>query len=144
MRNAPRLLGTAVLLAISLTVATAADRPLPTWKHLSSKNGDLPVPPGGSTQQTGAVVGDFDGDRVNDFILSFRQKPPALAWYRRTVTGWDVYAIEEDYLTIEAGGAVGDLDGDGDPDLLNKPYAWETPRVDVWVNNGSGGSKGGS
>ena len=24
------------------------------WKHLSSKSGDLPAPPGGSTQQTGA------------------------------------------------------------------------------------------
>ena len=59
------------------------------------------------TQQTGAVIGDFDGDRVNDFILSFRQKPPAVVWYRGTGTGWDVYVIEKDYLTIEAGGAAG-------------------------------------
>ena len=43
-------------------------------------------------------------------MLSFRQKPPALVWYRRTVTGWDVYVIEKDYLTIEAGGAVYDID----------------------------------
>ena len=29
------------------------------------------------------------------------------------------------------------LDGDGDLDLLNKPYNWDTPRVDVWLNNGT-------
>jgi hypothetical protein len=31
---------------------------------------------------------------------------------------------------------VADLDGDGDPDILDKPYTWETPRVDVWLNGG--------
>jgi hypothetical protein len=34
---------------------------------------------------------------------------------------------------------VGDLDGDGDLDILGKPYIWDTPRVDVWLNQ-SGGS----
>jgi hypothetical protein len=33
---------------------------------------------------------------------------------------------------------VADLDGDGDLDILNKPYNWEAPRVDVWLNNGTG------
>ena len=28
---------------------------------------------------------------------------------------------------------VADLNGDGLPDLLDKPYNWETPRVDVWL-----------
>lgn len=107
--------------------------PDPAWQHLSSKRGELPAPPGGSTQQTGAVVADFDRDGTNDFILSFRQKPPALVWYRRIATGWKQFVIEKDYLTIEAGGAVFDIDGDGDLDLLNKPYNWETPRVDVWL-----------
>ena len=32
---------------------------------------------------------------------------------------------------------VGDLDGDGDQDILGKPYNWDTPRVDVWLNNGT-------
>lgn len=32
---------------------------------------------------------------------------------------------------------LGDLDGDGDLDILNKPYALGTPRVDVWLNNGT-------
>jgi len=44
--------------------------------------------------------------------------------------------IETDYLTIEAGGAVHDIDGDGDLDILDEPYNWEAPRVDVWINEG--------
>ena len=78
---------TLMFLGILLGIASALGAPDPVWKNLSSKRGDLPAPPGGSTQQTGAVVGDFDGDGDNDFILSFRQKPPALVWYRRTATG---------------------------------------------------------
>jgi len=31
---------------------------------------------------------------------------------------------------------VADLDGDGDLDILGKPYTWDTPRVDVWLNQG--------
>src|SRR3990167_90738 len=52
------------------------------WEHLSSKNGTLPVP-GTSTQQTAAVMADLGGDRVNGFVLGFREKAPALVWYRR-------------------------------------------------------------
>jgi hypothetical protein len=103
------------------------------WQRLSSKTGDLPVPPGGSVMQTGAVVGDFDGDGVNDFVLSFRQKPPALVWYRRQGTGWDLYVIEHDYLTIEAGGAVCDIDGDGDRDIVFGGD-WQSPNVWWWEN----------
>ena len=29
---------------------------------------------------------------------------------------------------------LGDLDGDGDVDILGKPYNWDTPRVDIWIN----------
>jgi PKD repeat protein len=30
---------------------------------------------------------------------------------------------------------VGDLDGDGDLDILGKPWNWSTPRLDIWLNN---------
>ncbi|HWC00199.1 MAG TPA: VCBS repeat-containing protein [Bryobacteraceae bacterium] len=33
-------------------------------------------------------------------------------------------------------GKLADLDGDGRLDILNKPYTWDTPRVDVWLNRG--------
>ncbi len=35
-------------------------------------------------------------------------------------------------------GRVADFDGDGDLDILQKPYAWNAPRVDIWLNNGTG------
>jgi hypothetical protein len=35
---------------------------------------------------------------------------------------------------------VADLDGDGDLDILGKPYNWETPRLDIWINKGLKGS----
>lgn len=103
------------------------------WKHLSSSKGQLPAP-GKSHQQTGAVIFDVDKDGVNDFILSFREQPPALVWYRRRKEGWDRYVIDSSYQTVEAGGAVYDIDQDGDPDLVmgadyqgDQVWWWENP-----------------
>lgn len=33
---------------------------------------------------------------------------------------------------------IGDLDGDGDADVLSKPYIWKTPRVDIFLQKGTG------
>lgn len=37
---------------------------------------------------------------------------------------------------------LADLDGDGDLDILTKPYTWDAPRIDVWLNNGTAKSQG--
>jgi len=158
LTTAPMIAVAMALLSPLASRATAADAPKPArdapaqagtpggfgaveaaglrWLHLSSRRGDLPVPTT-SRQQTAAVVADLDNDGLNDFVLAFREKGPALVGYRRTKAGWDRYVIEKEYLTIEAGGAVWDIDGDGYPDLVfggdwqsNKVWWWRNPGKD--------------
>jgi sugar phosphate isomerase/epimerase len=103
------------------------------WSHLSTATGDLPLP-GPSTEQTGALVGDLDKSGVNGFVLSFRKTAPALVWYRPSGKSWDRYVIDPSSLTVEAGGAMYDIDGDGYPDLVfgadyqgDEVWWWENP-----------------
>ncbi|MCI0624537.1 MAG: FG-GAP-like repeat-containing protein [Acidobacteria bacterium] len=104
------------------------------WTHLSSAKGDLPVPHQESKQQTGLLVSELDKDGIADFVVSYRVAAPALVWFRRSDKGWDRYVIEKDFLTVEAGGAAYDIDGDGDLDIVfgadsqNKQlWWWENP-----------------
>ncbi|MCB0046993.1 MAG: VCBS repeat-containing protein [Caldilineaceae bacterium] len=104
------------------------------WRHLVDGSETLPTPPG-STDQTASLVLDVDRDGVNDFIIGARREPgPAVVWYRRTARDWQIYIIENEVLPIEAGGAVHDVDGDGDLDIVfgsdsndNKIWWWENP-----------------
>jgi sugar phosphate isomerase/epimerase len=102
------------------------------WTHLSSSKGELPVP-GESKQQTGNLIADFDQDGVKDFVVSFRQKAPALVWYRRQQNGWSRYVIEPEFLTVEAGGAAFDIDSDGDLDIVFGGD-WQSDEVWWWEN----------
>jgi hypothetical protein len=111
--------GARLLLAIilGLTLSFPGTAVEIQWRHLSSKTGDLPVP-NESQQQTACLVLDVDKYGVNDFVLGFRQKALAFVWFRRNTNGWSRYVVEQEYLTIEAGDAVRDIDGDGDADLV--------------------------
>ena len=106
------------------------------WKHLSTVNGDLPVPNSGK-EQTASLVCDIDKDGTNDFAIAERTQAPALVWYRRSTSGWTRYIVEAGPLHIEAGSDALDLDADGDLDIVfagdwqnNRVWWWENPYPD--------------
>ena len=102
------------------------------WKHLSTATGDLPVPSRG-TEQCSATVADFDGDGVNDFVITQRTAPDSAVLYRRDRTGWRRYVIEPAPLHIEAGSLAVDVDGDGHPDFI-AAGDWKSNQIWWWQN----------
>jgi hypothetical protein len=90
------------------------------WKHLSTKSGDLPAPNTG-TEQTSATVFDIDKDDSKIYLFLGDGKGN----FTSTVvaSGYDSHESK-----------VADLGGNGSLDLLVKPYNWETPRLDIFLN----------
>jgi hypothetical protein len=108
----------------------------PSWKHLSSGRGDLPVPET-SDQQTGSMVGDIDGDGRTDFVFTNRVKGNAVIWMQNKEDGWQQHVIDPGPLNIEAGGTLFDIDGDGYLDVIaggdsttNEVWWWQNPYPD--------------
>ncbi|PYM14171.1 MAG: hypothetical protein DME18_07315, partial [Verrucomicrobia bacterium] len=96
-------------------------------------------------------VGDVDGDGHLDIFAAEMAKwtesrpdsdnPKAEAWI---FYGDGQGNFRKKVLATGHGfheGKLADLDGDGDLDILNKPYNWDAPRIDVWLNNGTGPRK---
>jgi hypothetical protein len=123
-----------IVLVFALAAAGVAEY---KWKHLSSANGDLPIPNKG-TEQTSLTVADFDRDGLNDFVVTERTSADSVVLFRRMANGWSRYVIEPQPLHIEAGSLALDVDGDGDLDFIaggdwksNEIWWWENPYPDL-------------
>jgi len=97
-------------------------------------------------------TGDIDGDGHLDILVgemgqwsglsSPADNPEAKVWvfYGDGGGNFTPQVVSPGQGVHEA--ALGDLDGDGDLDILGKPFRHNIPRVDVWLNNGSGQIRG--
>jgi hypothetical protein len=65
------------------------------------------------------------------------QNPKATAWiwYGDGQGGFQRTVFQEGFGFHEA--RLADLDGDGRIDVLSKPYTWNAPRIDVWLQTAS-------
>jgi hypothetical protein len=125
-----------VCLPVLNVALVACATPAADWIRKSSTTGDLPVPNGGD-QQTCCVALDVDKDGVMDFAVGERTKSPSFVWYKFNGQGWDRHVIDDSRLQPEAGGAVCDVDQDGDVDILfgqdssgSHLWWWENPCPD--------------
>ncbi|OFX84978.1 MAG: hypothetical protein A2X06_08045 [Bacteroidetes bacterium GWC2_40_22] len=99
-----------------------------SWKHLSTKTGELPVPNGGK-EQTSCLVADLDKNGFQDFIITDRSVTPSVIWYRYDKAKWETYVIDNSPIRIEAGSDFLDIDKDGDLDII---FAGESRSNEVW------------
>jgi hypothetical protein len=83
-------------------------------------------------------VADINGDGSLDIFCAEMRldggNPDAKMWifYGDGQGHFTLSEVASGYGNHES--KVGDLDGDGDLDILGKPFNWDTPRVDVWLN----------
>ncbi|HKK70618.1 MAG TPA: FG-GAP-like repeat-containing protein [Candidatus Krumholzibacteria bacterium] len=130
-RPPPRLLVPALVAWLVIAIAPTASAL--EWAVESTESGNIPAPNPGD-EQTACLVGDLDGDGRDDVVVAERTESPAVTVFFRRDTGWERAVIDTSTLPIEAGGALGDVDGDGDLDVSfggdyrsNRVWWWENP-----------------
>jgi hypothetical protein len=96
-------------------------------------------------------AGDINGDGNLDVLLgeeamwpperTIVRNPLAHVWvfYGDGKGGFTQQVVHEGQGVHE--GRLGDLDGDGDLDILGKPIRHNMPRQDVWINGGTSASR---
>lgn len=139
-------LGAAGTASITVTVLPTSSGSRVKFTHIASPDPRLPTPPlhdGGADdeQQTASLVADLDGDGDDDIVIAGRKPPGAgMVWYEFVDldTGWVPHVLDSEVLRIEAGGAVHDVDGDGDTDIVfgrdgtgAEIWWWENPSDSV-------------
>ncbi len=126
-----------VVLSLILLVSSLLAGPVQAleWSLQSTARGDIP-PPNTGNQQTACITADMDGDAVEDIIVCERTEAPSVVVYLWRAEGWLRAVIETEQLPIEAGGAVADIDQDGDLDLV-MGGDWHGAEIWWWENPGS-------
>ena len=87
-------------------------------------------------------IRDINGDGHDDVFIGEMGSPGAgdkarlLIWYGDGRGNFRQQTVSTGQGIHE--GLLGDFDGDGDLDILAKPYHHNAPRIDVWMNEGSG------
>ena len=89
---------------------------------------------GGPAERMDCVVGDLDGDGVQEFVIATRN-PDGLHWFGRTDRGaWVPHLMDDSFPSISVGTALADLTGNGKLDLIsgtsdrgNHVFWWECP-----------------
>ncbi len=100
------------------------------WKHYSSAKGDFQAP--GVGNQSALLVFDIDKDGTDEIVVA-GWGDTSMVWYKKTGDSWANYLLDNSNSHIEAGGAVYDIDGDGDLDILHGG-SWATNEIWWWEN----------